>query len=168
MAEETSDSSTTAPKGILFTVFATGFGGFFLILAMLYSTRDPTALLETGLTGVAAADLFVQAGGTVWGAALTWLVFINFFFAGLSSVAVTGRITYALARDNAFPCSSVLKQINPALKSPINALLFVFVLDACIMLLPLAPNGGGSAFFSIVGLCALGFQVTNYLSLCNV
>ena len=158
MAEETSNSATAAPRGIIRTVFATGLGGFALILALLFATTDLEAVTN-GVTGVAAADLFLLVGGKVWGAALTWLILVNFFFAGLASVAVTGRITFALSRDNAFPYSEFLKKVHPVLKSPINSMCFVFMLDALIMLLPLDPAGGSSAFLAIIGLCTIGFQV---------
>lgn len=36
------------------------------------------------------------------------------------------RITFALARDNAFPFSSWVKKINATFLSPVNALLFVW------------------------------------------
>lgn len=159
MAEETGNSDTSAPKGIIYTCLATGIGGVGLYLSLLFATTDIEAALN-GTTGNAAADVFTLACGSTMGSALTWLVVINLFFAGVSSVAVTGRITYALTRDNAFPFSDVLQQVNSRFKSPINAIMFVFILDALIMLLPLNEEGGASAFYSIIGLCTVGFQVS--------
>jgi amino acid transporter len=158
MAEETSSSSTSAPKGIINTCWATGWGGLALILALLFATTDISAAVNSD-TGNAASQIFVTACGTELGSALSWLVVLNLFFAGVSSVTVTGRITYALTRDNAFPYSSVLSQVHSSLKSPVNAILFVFFWDALLMLLPLDTKNGSKAFYSIVGLCTIGFQV---------
>lgn len=87
----------------------------------LYCVSSP----QGPATGNAAVNLFVVVCGETWGCALAWLVTINLFFALLSSVTVTGRITYALARDGAFPYSEVLARVHPTFKSPINALLLV-------------------------------------------
>lgn len=40
MAEETHGSAVAAPSGIIWTVFATGFGGFAYVLALLYATNN--------------------------------------------------------------------------------------------------------------------------------
>eukprot|EP01038_Epipyxis_sp_PR26KG_P014579 gene14579-19579_t len=159
MAEETHDAATTAPKGIIYTVFATGIGGIFYVMCLLFSTTDISAALN-GPTKNAAANVFYLSCGRTWGQILTWIVVINLFFAGISSVAVTGRITFALARDNAFPYSSNIASVHKTLKSPINAIMMVCVVDAFIQLLPLIPKNGSTAFTSIVGLCTIGFQVS--------
>lgn len=108
---------------------------------------------------MAATEVFVSCGSKL-GATLSWLVVINLFFAGISSVTVTGRITYALCRDNAFPYSDFLKKTNPALKSPINAIFFCFFLDTLLLLLLLDPDSGATAFTSIINLCTFGFQTS--------
>jgi len=78
MAEETSNSSTAAPRGIINTVLATGFGGLGLLLALLFTTTDIEVAIN-GDTGNAAANVFIMAAGTNWGIGLTWLVVINLF-----------------------------------------------------------------------------------------
>ena len=129
--------------------------------------------------------------GESLGAALAWAVVANVFFAGVASVTVTGRITFALARDGAFPGSHVLATAHPTLKcvlekrcsqnqgaravkacavrvrfsrSPVNAILFVFVVDALLLLLPLVPDNGLTAFYSIINLSTLGFQISSVSS----
>lgn len=173
--------ATAAPMGIVWTVFATGIGGFGYLLALLFSSNNLALITTTEipeddytlnlvanngaslesfyLTDNAAVNVFINACGWNCGAGLTWLVVINLFFAGVASVAVTGRITFALLRDHAFPYSEYLKQVHPTLKSPIRAINFVFVLDALLLLLGLNPSSG-SAFTAIVGLCTIGFMVS--------
>ena len=158
MAEETSNSSVSAPKGLINTCLATGIGGVTLLIALLFATPNVASVID-GPTGNAATEVFVSCGPKL-GAALSWLVLINLFFAGVSSVTVTGRITYALCRDNAFPYSSFLKKVSESLKSPINAIFFVFGLDAILLLLLLDPGSGTTAFTSIINLCTFGFQTS--------
>jgi choline transport protein len=110
-------------------------------------------------------NLFIAVCGKEWGCALAWLVTINLFFALLSSVAVTGRITFALARDGGFPFSHVFAAVNPTFKSPVNGLLLVLFCDSLLQLLPLDENGGALAFSAIIGLCVIGFQVHLALTL---
>ncbi len=159
MAEETGNSVVSAPKGIIYTIQATGWAGLALLISILFVTYDIEGALY-GKTGNAFCQVLVMATNETWGKGLVALVVINCFFAGVSSVAVTGRITYALARDGGFPWSSYISYIEPTCKAPVNALLFVFILDALLMLLPLDPSGGATAFFAIIGLCVVGFQVS--------
>jgi amino acid transporter len=159
MAEETGHASTAAPKGIINTVLATGVGGMFFIMAILFSTTDVEAALS-GPTNNAATNVFISSCGPKMGQFMTWIVLINIFFAGISSVAVTGRITFSLMRDHAFPYGDFFSQVHPTYKSPVNAILFVFVIDCFLQLLPLIPKNGDTAFESIVGLSTIGFQVS--------
>jgi len=173
MAEETGNARTAASKGIVNTVLCTGVGGLFIYFAFLFSMNaynidqvayDDDAYAQGGpVTGNSAVNLFVVATkhtGPIWAQALTWLVVINLFFAGMSSVTVTGRITFALARDGAFPASAFFASVNETTKSPINALLLVLFFDCGLLLLPLIPNGGDLAFSAIIGLCVIGFQMS--------
>jgi amino acid transporter len=158
MAEETVGSAEAAPRGIIYTVLATGIGGLGYLFALLFATVDISAALN-GDTEVAAVNVFIISCGKSYGSALTWLVVINLFFAGISSVAVTGRITYALMRDEAFPYSKFFGQVHPTLKSPIHSIMFVCIIDSFLQLLALNSDGV-TAFYSITGLCVIGFQVS--------
>ena len=71
-------------------------------------------------------------------------------FSGVSSVTVTGRITYALARDGAFPGSHFFARVNGKLRTPVNSIMLVFIFDACLLLLQLGDNAA-VAFNNIVG-----------------
>ncbi len=164
LAEETGNSAVNAPKGIIHTVQASGWAGLILLISILFVTYDIDGALN-GKTGNAFCQILVMATNESWGKGLVALVVINCFFAGVSSVAVTGRITYALARDGGFPWSSYISYIEPTFKGPINALLFVLVVDGCLMLLPLDPDGGATAFFAIIGLCVVGLQISYALPL---
>ena len=182
MAEETNDAARNAPKGILWTCVATGIGGLGLLFTLLFCTQDIDAVLyddddsyylagtngqnatlvssaldTSYFTGVASFNVFMTAAGPKFGAALCWLVVIVTFFAGLSSVAVTGRITFALARDDGFPFSKTVAQVHPYFKSPLMAIIMVWFFDSLLLLLPLVNS---VAFNSITGIATIGFQVS--------
>ena len=104
VSEETKNSAVAAPRGIIYTVLSTGIGGIFILLALLFSYKSSNGLDDYSLagTGNLVVDIFIFVAGPQLGEGLTWLVVINLFFAGVSSVTITGRITYALTRDGAF------------------------------------------------------------------
>lgn len=169
MAEETGSdrmATSAAAKGVINTVLATGFGGLLLLLGLFFAMTDINQTLSNDqdlsgpATGNAAVNLFILATGRHMGGFLASLVTINLFFAGLASVGVTGRITFALARDNAFPCSSLFSELSPVYKSPVNALIVVCALDSVLQLLPLDEENGTIVFTTIVGLCNVGFQLS--------
>eukprot|EP01042_Synura_sphagnicola_P001818 gene1818-2133_t len=156
MAQETNSSRTSAPMGIVWTCFASGIGGLGIIISLLFAT-DSIEVLLNGRTGNAAIEVFLRTTGPTVGAALAWLIVVNVFFAGLSSVAITSRITYALSRDGAFPFSEHLATVHPTLKSPIVAIAFVWFLSSSLQLLALFSE---VAFLSITATSTIGFQVS--------
>lgn len=85
---------------------------------------------------------------------MTILLLINVFFAGFSSLTVTSRIGFAMARDGAFPCSNKLKYVHPKNKSPVSMIVLVFILDALFCLLPLISE---TAFDAITSITTIGF-----------
>jgi amino acid transporter len=157
MAEETVGSRTAAPYGIINTCWATGIVGLFYIIALLFTTTNISSATDDGLTEVAAVNVFLSACGNDFGNFLAWLIVINLFFAGVSSVTVTGRITFALVRDGAFPYSDYWSKVNETTKAPVRALIFVYIFDTILLLLPLAST---VAFDSIVGIATIGFDVS--------
>jgi amino acid transporter len=159
MAEETTQSRIVAPRGIIMTCFATGLGGIIIVLGLLFSTPSVETILD-GPTDSAAINVFVLQCGSKWGQALSWLVVYILFFAGVSSVAVTGRITYALMRDRAFPYADYWSQVHPYFQTPLHAIMFVALFDFVLLLIPLGGNNGTAAFASITALTTIGFQVS--------
>lgn len=177
MAEETLDADVVAPRGLINTVYATAIGGFLLIICLLFCTFDiptlnaaVTETLEDGTeqtvgfnTGIMVVEIFLWTTKTSCpglGVAMVWLVVINFFMAGLASVCVTGRITFAFARDGAFPLSEFWALVIQPLQIPIPAIFLVFILDVALLLLQLNEEGGAAAFAAIVGLCSIGFNIS--------
>jgi amino acid transporter len=102
-----------------------------------YSTERIAEILGNNYTGydenstishTPIVNLFVMSSGYSSGLALSILLIINLFFAGMASVTITARITFALARDKAFPFSNILSVVNDTTKSPVYSVIFVWLL----------------------------------------
>jgi amino acid transporter len=117
--------------------------------------------LQAAMTAVAesssVASVYFGACGWRTGMALTVVLIINLFFAGISSLTVTSRIAFAMARDGAFPYSESLRVVWPVTKSPVRTVLLVFVVDALLLLLPLATTVALSA---VLAITVIGYQVS--------
>ncbi|CAF2734993.1 unnamed protein product [Rotaria sp. Silwood2] len=92
--------------------------------------------------------------------ALTILLLINLYFAGMSSITVTSRIGFAMARDDVFPCSNYLRWIFEPTKTPLANVLFVFIIDSLLQLLQLRST---TAFLALIATTTLGFQISYFM-----
>jgi amino acid transporter len=88
---------------------------------------------------------------------MTALLVINIFFAGFSSMTLTSKIKFAMARDGAFPKYGFLYKVNSQTKAPARIIGFVFVLDVLFCLLQLIST---TAFEAITGISADSFQIS--------
>ncbi len=104
---------------------------------------------------------FTSADGKVYkkagAVAMTSLLIVNIFFAGFSSMTVTSRIGFAMARDGAFPGSGFLYKINSKTKTPDRIIGLVFIMDVLLCLLPLIST---TAFEAITSVSAIGYQIS--------
>ena len=87
------------------------------------------------------------------GNALAAITIVALFFVGVSSLTVTTRIAYAMARDGALPGSTALRYVWPVSLSPVWTVALVFMIDALLMLLPLVNTSALNAILSISVLC---------------
>lgn len=132
--------------------------GWVYILGLLFSAPTVDVVLGPNLTGnIVSLYQLAAPGGNSGALALTILLIINLYFAGGSSVTVTTRIGYAMARDGAFPGSKYIFYVNERTKSPIYVVLMVYVVDAVLLLIQL---GSTTAFASIVSITTIGYIET--------
>lgn len=117
--------------------------------------------LNVAMAAVADADdasmVYFAACGHTAGMGLTVLLAITLFFVGISSLTVTTRIGYAMARDGAFPFSDSLAYIWPKTQSPVTGVILVLVLDILFLLLGLASS---IALTAILSICVIGYQIS--------
>lgn len=89
--------------------------------------------------------------------AMTIMLIINIFFAGFSSMTVTSRIGFAMARDGGLPFSKYLYKINPKTKTPDRIIFLVFFADVALCLLPLISE---TAFSAVMSITTIGYQIS--------
>ncbi len=86
---------------------------------------------------------------------LALLLLLNVFLAGFSKMTVSTRITFALVRDEALPCSDYLHKLNERTKNPDRILALVLILDSLLCMLPLIST---TAFVAITSITNIGYQ----------
>ena len=166
MAEETRSASKSSPLGLIATTIVTALTGLLYILGLLYAIPRELGLF-TSLTTYpnAASSIYAVATGNKVGLILTDILVVNLFFAGMSSLTVTSRIGFAMARDGAFPYSRHLSAVNGWTRTPMRAVLLVFVVDSLLLLLPLTtmnldPKYGPIAFNAVTSITVIGYQLS--------
>ncbi|CAF3610081.1 unnamed protein product [Rotaria sp. Silwood1] len=164
LAEETRDASRAAPKGIVGTCICSAITDFAYLLALLFAIPDVSSFVDnnsgdnsTQNLAVATYQLAVPQKGAL---ALTILLILNLYFAGMSSLTVTSRIGFAMARDGVFPLSVYLRWIFKPTKTPLGNVIFVFVIDCLLLLLQLAST---TAFTAILSIATLGYQISYFM-----
>eukprot|EP00347_Sterkiella_histriomuscorum_P012884 403366849 len=164
MAEETKNASQSAPRGIVYTCIASAFTGLLYIGGLLYCCQDQIDAILNGESEQGVVNVYTLAftnksgvlnlGGAL---AMTIMLIINLFFAGFSSMTVTSRIGFAMARDKALPGSNFLYKINPKTKTPDRIIFLVFFIDFALCLIPLISE---TAFQAITSLTCIGYQIS--------
>jgi amino acid transporter len=177
VAEETKGATLSAPRGIVRTCLTVAAVGFIYILALLYSMPSISDVINSE---AAAMAVFVHAMGNKGALVLMCLLVINLFFAGSSSLTVTSRIAFAIARDGkercvlhavvpdpvgiagGLPFSEYIYGVWERTQAPVNTVVLVFILDALLLLLPLTTLSQASplAFNAVTSLTTIGFQIS--------
>ena len=155
MAEETKDAEKAIPKGIMYTGLATAVMGFALLLGLLFVTAgNVDEIVQNGWT---ISDVFVKVGGRGCGIVLSFMLCVNMYFSGFSSLTSTSRLIFAMSRDGAFPGSSYFERVTKDTCIPIGAVFLTMVLDWLLLSLNLFSE---TAFEAITSLCTIGLQVS--------
>ncbi|KAF7557766.1 hypothetical protein G7Z17_g382 [Cylindrodendrum hubeiense] len=153
MAEECGDATVRLPKALSLCVPIGGLAE--KIIPMCATLPDLTEILENSPVSQALPYIYGQVMGTPGGGlALTFLVIVITVFCSISITVAASRCTWAFARDQAIPWSSLWSRIDERHGVPIWALALTTIVQ---MLLGLINLGSSSAFiaFVSVGVMAL-------------
>ncbi|CAF0731763.1 unnamed protein product [Adineta steineri] len=161
LAEETRGATKAAPRSIVGTCVCSAIFGVVYLLALLFVIPDVTTFMKANSNDAEPINLVVAVFQSVLphraALALTILLIINLHFAGTSSMTVTSRIGFAMARDGIFPFSKQLRWIWERKKIPLVNVIFVFTIDTLFLLLQLVSV---TAFSSIIAVTTLGYQIS--------
>jgi amino acid transporter len=171
MSEETHNAEKSAPRGIIWSVIISIIAGFILLVAMnvgitpdkAFTAADGTAIdgyahalaFQTA-TGVAPAQIWIDAVGQTGGLIILLLVIGAQFYCGMSSVTANSRMIYAFARDGAIPGSSFWHRINHKTRTPTNS-IWLAAVGAFILGLPYLWSP--VAYFAVTSIAVVGLYV---------
>jgi len=156
MSEETHDASTSAPRGIVFSVVVSVIFGFILLVAMNYGI-DPNGGYDRALAAlVPPAQIWIDAVGQTGGLFILLVVIGAQFYCGMSSVTANSRMIYAFSRDGAIPGSKFWHRINPRTRTPTNSIWFAAV-GAFLLGLPYLFNA--VAYAAVTSIAVIGLYI---------
>ncbi|EXJ86696.1 hypothetical protein A1O3_03649 [Capronia epimyces CBS 606.96] len=149
LAEECTRPERTVPKAVMSSVVIGFVTAFSFAVAMLYSLSDFDAVLATA-TGMPIVEIFLQATRSKAATTAFAIMSLCIGFFCLNAIQQTSsRLTWALARDNAFSFSHVISRIHPTLHVPVWALLANYVVIFCCGCIYMAST---TAFNALVGI----------------
>jgi len=144
LSEECSNSQIATPRAIWLTALLGGLFGWFLTLTIAYTLPDVGAALDSaqpfiGWLSQVVAPKMVLAFGSL-------TVICGFFCAQGCNISAS-RLAFAYARDGVLPFSSWVAKVNHRTVTPINAVIFNFIIQvACLCLIFAGPIAIGAIF----------------------
>ncbi|KAJ7730277.1 choline transport protein [Mycena olivaceomarginata] len=128
MAEELPHPRRDLPRAVAAQIFLGALTGFVYVVALMFSITDLDAVL-TSNGSFPLAVVYAQATGNKAGTfGLLLIVFLSVMICCIGGFITTGRIYWALARDNVTPFSSFFSQVSARLSCPVPATLFCAIL----------------------------------------
>ncbi|KAJ3317100.1 hypothetical protein HDU93_004197 [Gonapodya sp. JEL0774] len=158
VSEETVEAFKQAPKGIVYSIVASGTGGLLMILALLFSIQDEFSVLSSVYPST-LMQLFLDAtnGNQAVSCYLMSLIIAANYCAGASTVMANSRMIYAFSRDKAFgfSFSSFLYWTSPGSQLPIRTIWFSATLANCIQAMAF---GNSTALSSAASISTIGLM----------
>jgi amino acid transporter len=172
MSEETHDAERSAPRGIIWSVIISIIAGFILLVAMnvgitpdkVFLGADGSTMVDgyahalafQAATGVAPAQIWIDAIGQTGGLFILLIVIGAQFYCGMSSVTANSRMIYAFARDGAIPGSRFWHRINHRTRTPTNS---IWLAAGGAFLLGLPYLWSPVAYFAVTSIAVVGLYV---------
>ncbi|KAJ5569715.1 amino-acid permease [Penicillium hispanicum] len=148
LSEECSNANIASPRAIVMTSGVGGLMGWFLQLVVAYTVVDIDSVIGSKL-GQPWASYLLQVLPQKAALGILGLTIICGFSMGQGCMVAASRVTYAYARDDCFPLSSIWKKVNQRTSTPVNAVVLNTVLGILMCLLILAGSTAIGALFSI-------------------
>ena len=159
MSEEVHDPTIKMPRAISLCVPVGGTAGLFFVIPICVVLPALSDVIENAPAAQALPYIFYKAMGSSAGAiGLTFLVLGVTFFCSISITTCASRTTWAFARDQAIPGSSLFSKTTFGV--PLAALSLVTLVQALLGLINLGSSSAFIAFTSagVMGL-ALAYAV---------
>ncbi|EXJ81954.1 hypothetical protein A1O1_08021 [Capronia coronata CBS 617.96] len=148
MAEEIPNPGRNIPKAIFFQCAIGFFTTLCFLIALFYSVTDLDEIYASVLP-FPLAEFYRQATGSAGGAlGLLIVIFLPCVSCTIACYLTSGRIYWAMARDEATPFSNIFGKINHTWHNPFNSTVLVGVLST---ILGCIQVGSTTAFNAFVG-----------------
>lgn len=145
MCEELPNPSVAAPFAIIFTPITGGITGFLFLIALLFQVSDIDA---ASTAYIALAEIASSSAGVAGGVILTMFIAIGLGVGTYLDIMTCSRLTYALARDNAFIFPKFFNHVNSKFRVPVRAVWISTIIIAAIGAI---SCGSDSAINAIIG-----------------
>lgn len=157
MAEECADPAIRLPTAMALCVPVGGIAGLFFIIPICVTLPPLADILDAPAAQALPYIFNIVMDSPGGGLGLTALVLVITLFCSISITTAASRCTWAFARDNAIPFSSLFAHVNPTLGVPFWALVCVTVVQMLLGLINLGSSSAFTAFVS-VGVIALALS----------
>lgn len=162
MAEEAKDPFRSVPRAIVGSVAAASVLGMLFLMALTFAIDNIAAVSRSqSPIGVIMNDQLGSVAERIFLVAIT----IAFFGAGMVTLTTCSRMIFAMARDDRFPASRLMRRVNQRTQTPIPATIAPVVIGiAALATLP------GNALLELITsgtvfpLLCYGMIVVLYLS----
>jgi len=154
LSEECSNANIAAPRAIVMTSGVGGLAGWALQLVVAYTVVDIPGVLESDL-GQPWASYLIEVMPKNTALAILSITIVCGFFMGQGCMVAASRVTFAYARDDCFPFSSWIKQVNKHTYTPVNAVWFNTVIGILLLLLIFGGSVAIGAIFSVGAIAAM-------------
>lgn len=145
MAEELPNPSVAAPFALIFTPITGGITGFLFLIALLFQVSDVDAATNAYL---ALAEIAASSAGKAGGVILTMFIAIGLGVGTWLDIMTCSRLTYALARDNAYIFPTFFNSVSTKFEVPVRAVWISTIIIGAIGAIYIASI---SAFNAIIG-----------------
>jgi amino acid transporter len=152
LGEEAIGARITVPKAVLWSVASSAILG--LVALIGFTIALPNDFSKIAASSTPLVDIVNQWLGTFPATVFLVLVIFSILALDVVGLAATGRLVYAMARDNILPASRFLREVNPQTQTPIRALVTASLLGLLFTIYGwyISFTGNGKdAFFALVG-----------------
>ncbi|PBP15705.1 amino acid permease [Diplocarpon rosae] len=154
LSEECSNANIAAPRAIVMTAGVGGITGWALQLVVAYTVIDIPAVMDSDL-GQPWASYLIQVMPENTALAVLAITIVCGFFMGQGCMVSASRVTFAYARDDCFPFSEWIKQVNLHTHTPVNAVWFNMFIGLLLLLLIFGGSVAIGAIFSVGAIAAM-------------
>ncbi|RNJ54860.1 hypothetical protein D7B24_009325 [Verticillium nonalfalfae] len=154
MCEEVRQPSTQVPKAMVATACINTVAGLLFLIPLVFVLSDIQTLLATSSLAQPTPTIIKSAvGSSAASFALLLPLVILGIICGVGCTTASSRCTWAICRDGTLPGSKWWSQIHTGLQVPLNAMMFLMVVELLLGLLYFGSNAAFSAFSGVGVIC---------------